>query len=107
MEFLAQRQIPLEVCPTSNVRTGAVAALAEHPLAEMVAAGLLVTINSDHPPMVGTTLNQEYAGAAALLGGGVQQLAGLARNAVTASFLPVADQARLLAEIDAHLTASS
>ncbi|MFV2021005.1 adenosine deaminase [Micromonospora sp. LOL_023] len=107
VEFLAQRQIPLEVCPTSNVRTGAVATLAEHPLAEMVAAGLLVTINSDDPPMFGTTLNEEYAVAAALLGGGVQQLAGLARNAVTASFLPVADQARLLAEIDAHRSASS
>lgn len=107
VEFLAERQIPMEVCPTSNVRTGAVAALAEHPLAEMVAAGLLVTINSDDPPMFGTTLNQEYAVAAALLGAGAPQLAGLARNAVTASFLPAAEQVRLHAEIDSYLAAAT
>ncbi|MCG5448223.1 MULTISPECIES: adenosine deaminase [Micromonospora] len=103
LAYLAERQIGMEVCPTSNVRTRAVATLDEHPLPRLVEAGLLVTINSDDPPMFGTTLNDEYAVAARLLGVGAEGLAGLARNAVTASFLDAAGQQRILAEIDAYL----
>ncbi|MET8259003.1 adenosine deaminase [Micromonospora sp. NPDC005205] len=103
LAYLAERQIGMEVCPTSNVRTRAVATLDEHPLRQLVDAGLLVTINSDDPPMFGTTLNDEYAVAARLLGVGAEGLAGLARNAVTASFLDAAGQQRTLAEIDAYL----
>ncbi|MEU8130931.1 adenosine deaminase [Micromonospora sp. NPDC049049] len=103
LAYLAERQIGMEVCPTSNVRTRAVATLDEHPLRQLVDAGLLVTINSDDPPMFGTTLNDEYAVAARLLGVGADGLAGLARNAVTASFLDAAGQQRILAEIDAYL----
>jgi aminodeoxyfutalosine deaminase len=106
LEHLAQRRIPLEVCPTSNVRTRAVATIEEHPLRTMVDAGVLVTINSDDPPMFGTTLNDEYAVAARLLGYGPAGVAGLARDAVSASFLPAPDQARLISEIDGYLAAS-
>ncbi len=70
LAHLAERQIGMEICPTSNVRTRAVASLDEHPLPQLVEAGLLVTINSDDPPMFGTTLNDEYAVAARLLGAG-------------------------------------
>ncbi|MEU8016876.1 adenosine deaminase [Micromonospora parva] len=104
LAYLAERQIGMEVCPTSNVRTRAVATLDEHPLPRLVEAGLLVTINSDDPPMFGTTLNDEYAVAAHLLGIGAEGLAGLARNAVTASFLDPAGKQRILDEIDAYLT---
>ncbi|MEU7848144.1 adenosine deaminase [Micromonospora parva] len=104
LAYLAERQIGMEVCPTSNVRTRAVATLDEHPLPRLVEAGLLVTINSDDPPMFGTTLNDEYAVAAHLLGFGAEGLAGLARNAVTASFLDPAGKQRILDEIDAYLT---
>ncbi|MEU1240615.1 adenosine deaminase [Micromonospora parva] len=104
LAYLAERQIGMEVCPTSNVRTRAVATIDEHPLPRLVEAGLLVTINSDDPPMFGTTLNDEYAVAARLLGIGAEGLAGLARNAVTASFLDPAGKQRILAEIDAYLT---
>ncbi|MGC4759709.1 adenosine deaminase [Micromonospora trifolii] len=104
LKYLAERQIGMEICPTSNVRTRAVATLDEHPLPRLVEAGLLVTINSDDPPMFGTTLNDEYAVAARLLGVGAEGLAGLARNAVTASFLDAAGQQRILAEIDTYLT---
>jgi aminodeoxyfutalosine deaminase len=69
----------------------------------MVEAGLLVTINSDDPPMFGTTLNDEYAVAAQLLGYGREGVAQLARNAVTAAFLPDADRARISAEIDEYV----
>ncbi|WP_433269069.1 adenosine deaminase [Micromonospora vinacea] len=103
LAYLAERQIGMEICPTSNVRTRAVATLDEHPLPQLVAAGLLVTINSDDPPMFGTTLNDEYAVAARLLGVGTEGLAGLARNAVTASFLDATGQQRILDEIDAYL----
>ncbi|MFI5487077.1 adenosine deaminase [Micromonospora echinaurantiaca] len=103
LSHLAERQIALEVCPTSNVRTRAVASLDEHPLRQLVEAGLLVTINSDDPPMFGTTLNDEYAVAARLLDVGPEGLATLARNAVTASFLDPAGQQRINAEIDAYL----
>ncbi|MCX5069895.1 adenosine deaminase [Micromonospora lupini] len=103
LTYLAERQIGMEICPTSNVRTRAVASLDEHPLPRLVEAGLLVTINSDDPPMFGTTLNDEYAVAARLLGAGPEELAALARNAVTASFLDPAGKQRISAEIDAYV----
>ncbi|GAB3983148.1 adenosine deaminase [Plantactinospora veratri] len=103
LEHLAQRQIPMEVCPTSNVRTRAVRSIEEHPLPRLVEAGLLVTVNSDDPPMFGTTLNDEYAVAARLLDLDAAGLAGLARNAVTASFLAAPERDKLIAEIDAYL----
>ncbi|GGQ54042.1 adenosine deaminase [Couchioplanes azureus] len=99
MSYLADHQIPLEVCPTSNVRTRAVASIEEHPLPALVAAGVPVTINSDDPPMFGTTLEEEYAVAAHLLGLDEAGVADLARAAVTASFLPHAGKERLLTEI--------
>ncbi|MEH0936567.1 adenosine deaminase [Micromonospora psammae] len=102
LAYLAERRIALEVCPTSNVRTRAVPHLAEHPLKRLVDAGVLVTINSDDPPMFGTTLNDEYAVAARLLDAGPDRLAALARDAVTASFLEPAEKARITAEIDAY-----
>ena len=100
MAHLAEHGITLEVCPTSNVRTRAVRDMAEHPLPRLVAAGVPVTINSDDPPMFGTTLDQEYAVAARLLDLDAAGVAGLARAAVTASFLPPGGKSALLAEID-------
>ncbi len=102
MAYLAEHRIPLEISPTSNVRTRAVASLDEHPLPVLRAAGVPVTVNSDDPPMFGTTLNDEYAVAARLLGLDERGLAGLAREAVEASFLPAPEKARISAEIDAY-----
>ncbi len=103
---LAAEGVPLEVCPTSNVRTGAVASLDEHPLPALVAAGVPVSINSDDPPMFGTTLNDEYAVAADLLDLDARGVAELAKAAVAASFLPAAEQRQIRAEIDAHVAAA-
>ncbi|WP_328460159.1 adenosine deaminase [Actinoplanes sp. NBC_00393] len=102
MAYLAEQQIPLEVCPTSNLRTRAVATLAEHPIATLVAAGVPVSVNSDDPPMFGTTLEAEYAAAAGLLDLDPAGVAELARAAVRHSFLPEAGRAALIAEIDAY-----
>jgi len=107
MAYLAEHRIPLEICPTSNVRTRAVASLDEHPLARLVAAGVPVSINSDDPPMFGTTLEQEYAVAAELLDLDAQGVAGLARAAVEQSFLDPAGQAALIAEIEAYRAQSA
>ncbi|MCP9209414.1 adenosine deaminase [Streptomyces cucumeris] len=102
LAHLAEHRIPLEVCPTSNIATRAVATLDEHPIRQMVEAGVLVTINSDDPPMFGTDLNTEYEVAARLLGLDAAGVAALAKNAVEASFLDAEGKARLGAEIDAY-----
>lgn len=102
LAHLAERRIPLEVCPSSNVATRAVGSLAEHPLPVFVDAGVVVTINSDDPPMFGTTLNREYEIAADLLGLDEAGLADLARAGVDASFAPEDVKARLRKEIAAY-----
>lgn len=102
LEHLRDRQIPLEVCPTSNVCTRSVPSLAEHPLPALVAAGVPVTINSDDPPMFSTTLNHEYEVAADLLQLDAAGVAELARAGVRASFLDDAGKRELLDEIDAY-----
>lgn len=105
LRHLAEHQVVLEVCPSSNIATGAVASLAEHPLRAFRDAGVPVTINSDDPPMFGTTLNREYAIAARLLDLDEAGVAALARDAVRASFAPDEVRRRLLGEIDDYLAA--
>jgi aminodeoxyfutalosine deaminase len=100
LKHLAATGIPLEVCPSSNVATRAVATLDEHPLRAFRDAGVVVTINSDDPPMFGTSLNREYEIAAELLGLDETGLADLARTAVRVSYAPEDVKARVLAEID-------
>jgi adenosine deaminase len=102
LEHLAERAIPLEVCPTSNVRTRSVPSLAEHPLPALVAAGVPVSINSDDPPMFSTTLNHEYEVAGELLGLDNVGLGELAKVAVRTSFLDDAGKQRIVDEIDAY-----
>ncbi|MGP3928299.1 adenosine deaminase [Streptomyces sp. 8N616] len=102
LTHLAEHRIPLEVCPTSNIATRAVANLDEHPIKEMVAAGVLVTVNSDDPPMFGTDLNTEYGVAARLLDLDERGVAALAKNAVEVSFLDEAGKSKLAAEIDGY-----
>lgn len=103
LAHLAATGIPLEVCPSSNVATRAVASLDVHPLRAFRDAGVTVTINSDDPPMFGTTLNREYGVAADLLGLDESGVADLARAAVRASFADDATKARVRAEIDAYV----
>ncbi|MFC4532785.1 adenosine deaminase [Sphaerisporangium dianthi] len=100
MAHLKETQIPLEVCPTSNVRTGQVPAIASHPLPRLLEEGLFVTLNSDDPPMFATTLNAEYGVAAHVFGLGEAELAALARNAVRASFLDERAKREIIGEID-------
>ncbi len=100
LAHLAEHQIPLEVCPSSNIATRAVASLAEHPLKTFVDADVVVTINSDDPPMFNTSLNNEYEIAAEILGLDERGIADLARAAVTASFAPDDLKSGLLDDIE-------
>jgi aminodeoxyfutalosine deaminase len=103
LAHLAEHRIPLEVCPSSNIATRAVASLAEHPLQGFVDADVVVTINSDDPPMFNTTLNNEYEIAADILGLDERGIADLARAAVAASYAPEDVKTRLLDEIQKYM----
>ncbi len=95
VEHLRERQIPLEVCPTSNLCLGVASSIADHPLPKLLAEGLYVTINSDDPPMFNTTLTDEYLKVAEIFGFEDQLLEGLVMNALRASFLPADRKAEM------------
>ncbi|MEC3977646.1 adenosine deaminase [Amycolatopsis sp. H20-H5] len=99
LNYLALHRIPLEVCPTSNVATRQVPSLAGHPIRRMLDHGVLVTLNTDDPPMFGATLNGEYAAVAEALGLATTEVARLAANAVNASFMSAGRKTELTAEI--------
>ncbi|MFC5676769.1 adenosine deaminase [Aeromicrobium endophyticum] len=103
MAYLAEHRIPLEISPTSNVRTRSVASMDVHPLPTLVAAGVPVSINSDDPPMFGTTLVDEYEVARNLLGLSDAGVGELARAGVRQSFAPDDVKNAILGEIDAYL----
>jgi len=104
VEHLRARQIPLEVCPSSNVCLRVIPSLAEHPLPQLLDAGLYVTISSDDPPMFNTTLTGEYLAVAKAFNFGHDAIERLALNAVRATLLLPAEKARLEAEFAAEFT---
>ncbi|MBV8749094.1 MAG: adenosine deaminase [Candidatus Eremiobacteraeota bacterium] len=91
--LLAERGIPLEICPTSNRLTGAAPADAAHPLGALDAAGCIVTIDADDPALFGTMLLDEYRFVADTFG--EDALLRFARNAIDASFAPAETKRRL------------
>ena len=97
---LADEQIPLEVCPSSNVCTGVFASLDEHSLPALLAAGAFVTINTDDPPMFSTTLVDEYLRIADAFDLDLATIAQLVRNGVEAAFIDAPRKAMLIEEID-------
>jgi len=100
---LKVRQIPLEVCPTSNVCLKVVPDFANHPLPRLLQAGLFVTLNSDDPPMFNTTLTDEYLQASSAFGFDASVIEHLALNAVRVSLLPPSERAQMELEfIRAH-----
>jgi adenosine deaminase/aminodeoxyfutalosine deaminase len=101
VEELSHRQIPVEICLTSNVRTGCCRQISEHPLRNYFDHGLMVTLNTDDPAMFRTTLSQEYALAQSEFGFTDEHLRELARNSVEASFLPAEKKLALLNLFDA------
>ncbi len=86
--YLAERRIPLEVCPTSNIRLGVYPEYASHPLRRLYDAGVPVTINSDDPPLFNTTLDAEVRLLSDPFGLSVDQIDEVLLNGVRHSFLP-------------------
>lgn len=99
---LAQRRVPLTVCPLSNLKLGVVPDLSRHPLPEMLARNLAVTVNSDDPAYFGGYVNANYA-AMQRLGLDREQCVTLARNSFESSFLDPAAIATLLARLDDYV----
>jgi adenosine deaminase/aminodeoxyfutalosine deaminase len=97
---LQERQTPLELNLTSNLRTGVCRSYAEHPLRQYFDRGLLVTLNSDDPAFFASDLAQEYMLAHTEQGFSPAELRQLAVNSMRASFLPEAEKARWIKKID-------
>jgi adenosine deaminase/aminodeoxyfutalosine deaminase len=100
LQELKAREVPLELCPTSNVRTGVCPSFAGHPLRHLFDLGLLVTLNSDDPAFFGSDLVNEFLLAHTEQGFTRDELRQLARNSFRASFLPAETKAAWLARID-------
>ncbi len=104
VERLRSDQVPLTVCPLSNLATKVVDRLEDHPIAVMVEVGLLVSVNSDDPAYFGGYVGDNYLALERSLGWGPDDLAGLARNSITSSFLDDQRKTVLVAEIDTVLS---
>ncbi|MEA3339362.1 MAG: adenosine deaminase, partial [Chloroflexota bacterium] len=102
VEHLRERQVALEICPTSNIRLGVYPDYAAHPLRRLWDAGLLVTINSDDPPMFNADLNHEYEVLVDHFGFSADELERVSLNGLHASFLPPDEKARLETEFRAE-----
>ena len=96
---LAREQVPLTVCPLSNLKLRVIPSLADHPIGRMLRLGLRATVNSDDPAYFGGYVNANYAAVAELLT--EADIVTLARNSFLASFLPEPEIARHLAAVDA------
>lgn len=100
LAYLADCQIPLEVNPTSNVRLHIYPSAEQHPFPHLDRMGLLLTVNSDDPPLFNTTLCQEYELLATVFGYGRADLLRIARNAFAVAGVDARLKADLLAEFD-------
>jgi aminodeoxyfutalosine deaminase len=100
MGILAERQIPLEICITSNLRTSCCARLEDHPVRRYFDAGLMVTLNSDDPALFASDLNDEYQVAYDGFGFTPEHLRELAANSIEACFLPPERKVGVLRRIE-------
>jgi adenine deaminase len=104
---LARDQVPLTVCPLSNLRLRVVDELAHHPLRRMLDKGLIVTVNSDDPAYFGGYVNQNYLAVSQALGLGREEIAMLVRNGIAASLMTVPEKERAFAEVDRVLAGTA
>ena len=102
IDRLRTEQVPLEICPTSNIRLGAVADLSSHPVGRLESAAVPVTLNSDDPAFFDTTLSAEYLAVAEELGWGIEKLAEISARALRFAFLDADSRATLEDEYDSR-----
>ena len=100
---LAERRVPLEMCPISNVCTGSIASLGDHPIRRYFDRGLLVTVNTDDPGMFGNSLAQEYLRLIDDWGFTTDEIVSLVRNALEASWLTPSRRLELSARLERGL----
>lgn len=100
---LAAMRMPLTVCPLSNLKLRVVPDMAAHPIPEMIAKGLMVTVNSDDPAYFGGYVNDNYHALHRALGLTRDDFAMFARNGFEAAFLDDAEKRALIARLDAYL----
>jgi adenosine deaminase/aminodeoxyfutalosine deaminase len=101
VEALSTRQVPVEVCITSNLRTSVCPTITEHPVRNYFDQGVMVTLNTDDPAMFGTSLSREYKLAQDAFAFTDEHLRELARNSFEASFLPAEKKLGFLNLFDA------
>jgi len=101
VDLLAERQIPLGICPSSNVTLGLYPALAAHPIDRLWRAGVPVSVNTDDPALLGVTLAGEYESCAKAFEWSDDDVRSIARTSIEASFAPAATKRDLLAELAA------
>jgi len=100
LEEVRQRGITLEMCPTSNVQTSVVNALADHPIDAYLRAGIKVTVNTDNRRVSDTSLTQEYTLMVKHFGWGLAEIIATTRNSLQAAFLPEEEREALLARFE-------
>ncbi len=106
IEALSERQVPIEICVTSNLRTGCCPDIAQHPVRRYFDDGLMITLNSDDPAMFRTSLAEEYRLVQDTFGFTDEHLREMARNSFEASFLPPEKKIHFLNLLDATATLS-
>ncbi|MBU0577752.1 adenosine deaminase [Patescibacteria group bacterium] len=97
---LAQLQMPLTVCPLSNLKLKVVEDLTEHPLKEMMQKGLLVTINSDDPAYFGGYINENYLAITKALNLSKEDIVQLAKNSFKATFLEDSAKKEMIKKVE-------
>jgi adenosine deaminase len=101
VRVLARRKVPLECCPTSNLRTGVVKDLGAHPIGALARAGVVVTINSDDPALFDTSTEREWETLATRAGLALGDVLAIGRATIGAAFVGETERDALLLEFDA------
>ena len=107
VDRLVGARIPLTVCPLSNLKLRVIDDMRHHPLKEMLARGLFVTLNSDDPAYFGGYINDNYRAVRDALGLDRATLAALARNSFAASFAAADHKQRMIARLDSYLATAA
>lgn len=98
LDYLTENKIPLEMCPLSNIKTGVVRTLEEHPVRKYFEKGLIVTINTDDPMMFGNSLSQEYKMLEERLGFSRDDIRSLILQAIRVSWMPNDKKVQMIEE---------
>jgi len=104
VQELVNREMPLTVCPLSNLKLKVVRDMTRHPLTEMLEKGMMATVNSDDPAYFGGYVNDNYQAVANALNLSKEQLVQLAKNSFTASFLEEEEKQQMIEKVDKFYT---